>query len=152
MRIFVNLQFGFVCGSNIYQISGRGYSVCGLTYKTSMLLYPPPLRFSHFLIQYFNSFFYLVGDLYFSLFFFVIISSLGWSFLIRIRYFLKYKVFWLNYYVSIQLRSCITNWKFRFSLLFSIWLLNSLQIFCLGQGWSRLCVSMGVFFISLLVY
>ena len=89
------------------------------------ILYPPPLKFSHILILYFNSFFYLVGDLYFSLFiFFVIISSLGWSFLIPIRYCLKYKVFWLNYYVSIQIISCITNWKLRFSLLFSIWLLK----------------------------
>ena len=106
-----------MCGSNIYQISRRGYSICGLTYKTSMLLYPPPLRFSHFLILYFNSFFYLVGDLYFYLFF-VIISSLCWSFLIPIRYWLKYKVFWLNYYVSIHIKSCITDWKLRFSLLF----------------------------------
>ena len=69
------------------------------------------------------------------LYFFVIISSLGWSFLIPIRYCLKYKVFWLNYYVSIQIRSCITNWKLRFSLLFSIWLLT-----CRFFVWGRVGV------------
>ena len=131
LLLFVNLKFKVVEYKDIckpvvwlcmwfyiYQIQGRvtQYVVwpielqcCPMMVKmvwqsmSKHILYPPPLRFLHFLILYFNSFFYLVEDSYFSLFICFIISSLGWSFLIRIRYCLKYKVFWLNFYVSIQL-------------------------------------------------
>ena len=92
------------CGSNTYQIQ-KGITqyvvwpiklqCCPMMVETvwqSMsihIIYPPPLRFSHLLILYFNSFFYLVEDSYFSFSFFIITSSLGWSFLICIIYFLK---------------------------------------------------------------